>query len=191
MRALFGCVVLLSVCGAAQQTRPKKVLTPEQVAYEQEMKAYNERQAEIRKAANSAYDSEMAREKAPTCAGVWTTYDVNMCLAREQEISEATYKAFTSALRQMLASARPTWPGETVPYVGPTGPAATPETSTAAFEKAESAWKVYAEAECRAVDTEWRSGTIVNSMVSECELRLLRARMHELNTAYDNWLHPH
>ncbi len=72
----------------------------------------------------------------------------------------------------------------TAPIQGPSGIEATPATNTAAFDAAESAWQTYATAECSAVDTYWRGGTIVNSMVSECDLRLARARLRELDTVY-------
>lgn len=194
MRVLGSCLVLLSLSCAAQQVqrpRPKKVLTPAQVEYQQAMKTYNEREAGIRSTANAAYDAEMAREKEKTCPGVSTTFDVNMCLSRESDITDRNYKEFTKALRDILAMPRPQGPGETIPYIGPTGRAATPETSTAAFDTAEAAWKAYATAECGAVDTEWRGGTIVNSMVAECSLRITRSRMHELDVAYSARLHPY
>ena len=55
---------------------------------------------------------------------------------------------------------------------------------TAAFDKAEAAWEVYAGSECDAVDTYWRSGTIVNAMDGECKLRMARARLRELDEMY-------
>jgi uncharacterized protein YecT (DUF1311 family) len=114
-----------------------------------------------------------------------------MCLSHEGDITDGNYKAFTKALRDLLALEPAHFPGEQVPYVGPTGRAATPETSIAAFDKAEAAWKAYADAECGVVDTEWRGGTIVNAMVGECSLQQTRERMHELNTVYSDRLHPH
>jgi uncharacterized protein YecT (DUF1311 family) len=140
-----------------------------------------------RNAANAAYATEAAREKAGTCPNATTTYDINMCLAHEVEITRANYKAFTTALRAMLA---PTPGDDDIPFDGgPTGPAVTSAAKAAAFDAAESAWQTYATAECRAVDTFWRGGTIVNSMVDYCSLRLTRARLHELNDAYDMPLH--
>jgi uncharacterized protein YecT (DUF1311 family) len=168
---------------------PKKVLTPEQLAYQQAIKEYNAKSKELRAAAIAAYNAELAREKAPECPDADNTRDINMCLGHEVELTEANYKAFTTALRGMLALPEPAVPGAPTPYMGPTGPEGTPATNTAAFDAAESAWQAYAKAECSAMDTLWRGGTIVNSIVAECELRMARARMHELDNAYDMQLH--
>jgi uncharacterized protein YecT (DUF1311 family) len=197
MRATILCLALIPALVAAQTApqpapsapRPKKVLTPDQIVYQAQMKTYYAEHTRLTTAANSAYTAEIAREKAPECPNASTTYDINMCLSKEGEITDANYKAFTSALRAMLALPAPTFPGETTPSIGPSGREATPDTNTAAFDAAEAAWHTYTTAECAAIDTLWRGGTIVNSMVGECDLRLTRARLHELNDAYEMPLH--
>jgi uncharacterized protein YecT (DUF1311 family) len=191
MRNLILCLSLLIVVSSTAQTtpRPKKILTPEQIIYQAQMKTYSAEIARLRDVANSAYSAEIAREKAGDCPNVATTYDINMCLSHEEEITEANYKAFITAFRAILALPQPTIPGVKYPILGPSGPEATPETDTAAFDAAESAWHTYATAECNAVDTDWRGGTIVNSMVGQCNLRMARARLHELDTAYSMTLH--
>lgn len=191
MRITVLCLALsLTTCGLAQTTlRPKKILTLDQIAYQVALKTYNAERDRLLTAANSAFDAEAAREKAPECPGADTTYAINMCLSHEVEVTAANYKAFTSGLRAVLALPRPTFSGETTPIIGPTGPEATPATNTAAFDTAEAAWRTYATAECNAVDTYWRGGTIVNAMVGECNLRIARARLHEMDNAYDMLLH--
>jgi uncharacterized protein YecT (DUF1311 family) len=166
----------------------KKVLTPDQIAYQAALKTYQAQADKLRAAAVAAYNAELPREKSPTCPNVVSTHAINECLAHENDITNANLKAFTTTLRAMLALPAPKFPGET-PYIGPSGPAATPATNTAAFDAAELAWQTYATAECNAVDTEWRGGTIVYSKVGYCNLRLARARLHELDTAYDTLLH--
>jgi uncharacterized protein YecT (DUF1311 family) len=192
MRTVIFCFALISSFAAAQTTpqqpRPKKVLTPEQIAYQAQIKTYNAERDRLRDEANSAYSAEIAREKAGDCPNSTNTYDFNMCLSHEEEITQANYKVFVTTLRAMLALPEPAMPGES-PYIGPTGPAATPAANAAAFDAAESAWHAYATAECNAVDTLWRSGTIVNEMVGLCNLRMARARLHELDVAYD--MHSH
>jgi uncharacterized protein YecT (DUF1311 family) len=193
MRTVILCFALISSFATAQTTpqqpRPKKILTPDQIAYQQQMKTYNAQVDTLRADANSAYSAEIAREKAGDCPNAVSTYDINMCLAHENDVTDANYKAYTSALRAMLALPYPSTPGIETPIMGPTGPAATPVTNTAAFDAAELAWHAYATAECNAVDTLWRSGTIVNAMVGYCELRMTRGRLHELDDAYD--MHSH
>jgi uncharacterized protein YecT (DUF1311 family) len=164
--------------------RPHKVLTPEQVAFQQALKDYNAQMDKLRATALGAYSAEMAREKVPECPDAGTTYAINMCLVHEGEITDANYKTFTRAVRAMLALPGPAVPGLPMPVIGPSGPEGTPATNTAAFDKAEAAWQTYARAECDAVDTYWRGGTIVNAMDGECGLRLSRARMKEADDLY-------
>ena len=185
---------LFAVCANAQtpvNNHPKKVLTPEQLAYRQAAKEYRAKLDKLRADATAAYNAELVREKAPDCPDAQTTYDTNMCLGHEMDLTLANYQGFTTALRAMLSEPEPAMPGIPTPYIGPTGPAGTPATNTAAFDAAESAWQAYAKAECGAMDTFWRSGTIVNAIVGECDLRMARARMHELDSAYDTLLRPH
>jgi uncharacterized protein YecT (DUF1311 family) len=192
MRTKILCLSLgISTCALAQAApRPPKVLTPDQIAYQQALTDTRAKLDKLRAAAVTAYNAELAREKAPECPSAVTTYDINMCLSHENDLTDANYKAYTTALRAMLAMPVPKMPAAPdTPYVGPSGPEATPATNTAAFDAAEAAWQTYAKAECGAVDTYWRGGTIVNSMVGECDLRQSRARLHELDTVY-NVTHP-
>jgi uncharacterized protein YecT (DUF1311 family) len=191
-RAILAALLAVSVSAQTlPNNRPKNILTPEQLAYQQAMNDYNAKLDKLRAAATAAYSVELAREKAPECPGADNTRDFNLCLGHEIDLTDANYKTFTTALRAMLASPSPAVPGNPTPDVGPTGPAGTPATNTAAFDAAESAWQAYAKAECSATDTRWRGGTIVNSIVADCELRMARSRMHELDTAYEMELHPH
>ena len=196
MRATF---LFLTLCvstsvlaqSQSQTTRPKKVLTPDQIAYQQSLKTYSAEMDRLRAAANAVLTAESTREKAPECPNANTTYDTNMCLSHEGDLTDANFKAFAGDIRAILAAPAPRFPGQPeIPDIGPTGPSATSATNTAAFDKAEASWQAYAAAECSAVDTFWRGGTIVNSMVGECNLRMSRARMHELAAAYSVLLHP-
>lgn len=189
---LFLCCLIDAAFAVAQTTpHATKILTPGQTAYQQALKAYNAQIDTLRAAGNRAFAAEMARQKAPACPDARTTYEINQCLAHERDLTDASYKAFTSALRAMLALPEPQVPGLEYPLTGPSGPEATPATSTAAFNAAEAAWRTYAEAECNAVDTEWRGGTVVTSVVLDCNLRQARTRLQELDQAYSTRLHPH
>ena len=82
MRATILCLALIPALAAAQTTpqpaRPKKVLTPDQIAYQQDLKTYRAQADTIRSAATAAFVAEAAREKAPECPNASTTYDINM-----------------------------------------------------------------------------------------------------------------
>lgn len=185
---------LLAICAHAQTSihkAPKKVLTPEQMSYQQEERDYAATLGKLRMTAIAAFSAELARDKTPVCPNAGSTYELNSCLDHEIEVTNTNYKTFIAALRAMLLTPEPTVPGAPTPIVGPTGEEATPATNIAAFDAAESAWQTYAKAECSAVDTYWRGGTIVNAMVGECSLRMSRSRLRELNDAYEATIHPH
>ena len=178
-------IIVVAQTSTQAPPRPQKVLTPEQAAYKKAIDDFGEQSIKLHAAAVAAYDAEMAREKAPRCPNADNTYAINMCLAHENDLTDANYKAFVQAIRAMLALTPPQTPDMPKPYEGPTGPGRTSATETAAFDQAEAAWQAYFVAECSgAVDTHWRGGTIVNAMDAECGLRLARARMHELDLVY-------
>jgi uncharacterized protein YecT (DUF1311 family) len=187
MRTAISCLVLsLSVCCLAQGNQhPKKILTPEQIAIQQSSKSYYAELTRLRSAVTAAYDAEVSREKTVDCPNASNTRDQITCLSHEMDVTKANYTAFTTALRAILALDS----GNSPDQAGPTGNPATPAMNTAAFDTAEAAWHTYSTAECNAMDTFWRGGTIVNSMVGECTLRVARSRLHELNNAYDMLLH--
>jgi uncharacterized protein YecT (DUF1311 family) len=193
LRSCF-LTLCISACALAQSqsqtTRPKKVLTPGQIAFQQNLKTYRAEMDRLRASANAALAAESTRENAPECPNANTTFDTNVCLSHEVNLTEDNFKAFAADIRAMLAATAPRFPGQPeIPDIGPTSPSATSATNTAAFDKSEASWQAYAADECSAVDTFWRGGTIVNSMVGECNLRVTRARMHELAAAYSDLLH--
>jgi len=183
--ALFAATLIPTLASAQTAAppppqRPNKTLTLEQAAYKKAIDDFGDQSVKLHAAALAAYNTEIAREKAPRCPGADNTYAINMCLAHENELTDANYKAFVQAVRALIALSAPEIPDMS----GPTGPSRTSATETAAFDKAEAAWQAYYVAECGAVDTHWRGGTIVNAMDAECGLRLAHARMHELDQVY-------
>jgi uncharacterized protein YecT (DUF1311 family) len=194
MRTILLVLAFLPALAIAQTTPqpsgPQKVLTPDQAAYQAALKSYNAQADRLRARAKAALNAEVAREAVPPCPNAVVNVEIDNCMARENHITTANLKAFTAALRELLALPEPRIPGMTYPIRGPSGPEGTPATNTAAFDKTEAVWQPYAKAECDAEDVEWRGGTIVNFMDAKCELRQSRARLHELREAYDMVLEP-
>src|SRR6266702_583101 len=198
MRAAILSLALIPALALAQTApqpappiaRPAKVPTSEQIASRAALKTYDAKADHLRARAKSALAAETARESQPICPNAGSTVEVNNCVSHEMDITNANLKAFTTALRELLALPSPPIPGATYPIIGPSGPEATPATNTVAFDATETSWRAYAKAECDAEDTEWRGGTIVNVMDGQCELRQSRARLRELRTAYDEFLAP-
>ena len=108
-----------------------------------------------------------------------TTYDINMCLAKEVEVTTANYKAYTSALRSAEALSSP---GES--ETGPTGKPLTPAQRSQNLDTVESAWNTFYEAQYSAAFDAYRGGTIAPSIQLNCNLQLIRDRMHELESIY-------
>ena len=117
----------------------------------------------VRGQAKAAFEREMAREKAGDCKDANTTYAINVCLGRESETSSANYKAFTDAVRALLAS---TSQGQED------------------FDQAQAAWEKYSHLQCSAAFDLYKGGTIAPSTQTSCSLMLLRSHMRELGAVY-------
>ena len=77
-----------------------------------QVKKFFEQRAALQTQAKSAFDREMAREKAGDCHDANTTYDIVMCLEKANESTGANYQAYAGALRAMLAQKNPYDNGE-------------------------------------------------------------------------------
>ena len=186
--AVLCSLVITGLALATQQsdTKPKKVLTPEQQAYQEELKRIPAEQERLRAAAKQAFDAEMAREKAGDCTAAQTTYDFNMCYSKQNAITEENYKAYTGAVRALLGLEHPLAPGEKEGPLppGPAGPQLTPEEDVAEFDETESLWAAYKEAECTVAFHQFGGGTGGPSAGMECRLRLTRSHMRDLDSVY-------
>jgi len=103
------------------------------------------------------------------------------CMEREVEKTKANYEAYVGALRSSEALASP----EEKPGAEPLpGRPLRPDERGKEFHNAESAWQVYAKAQCAAAYDTSREGTSARVTQLECDLRLLRDRMSELESIY-------
>jgi uncharacterized protein YecT (DUF1311 family) len=150
-------------------------------AQTKESQGYFSQLQEFQKLGRAAYSSEEAREKAGSCPEARTTYDINVCLGKEVDKTETNYKIYTDALRSVEGLASPDASGAG----GPTGKALTPEERLKAFDKVESAWRVYYEAQCSDAYDAYQGGDIAPSIDLTCRFRLMRDRMHELESIFD------
>ena len=137
-----------------------------------------------RNQAQTAFDKEMAREKAGDCPNANNTYEINACLGKEAAITASNYEAFVEALRSLLELLNSEYPSDAI---GP-GKALTAGEVLKEFDQVEAAWNTYYHAQCSAVYNDYKGGTIAPSMKMSCELLLTRNRMRELNQIYDGEL---
>jgi hypothetical protein len=173
--------------------KPHKVLTPEQKAYQQQYRQFNEERMKLLAQGKQAYEAEIAREKAGDKAGeckdAGTTYDWNICLGRDATITEANYTAFTAAIRALLALKVPAFPGEDQNFVGMTGKPLTSEEQVKEFDTLESLWQKYLERATSAAYDQFKGGTLAPSFEVQCRRDLMRSHMHELHLIYgDLWM---
>jgi uncharacterized protein YecT (DUF1311 family) len=104
-----------------------------------------------------------------------TTIEVNACLGKVLDAVEAEHLKYAAAARARLKRAAES--------VGPDERGL--REAPADFEKAETAWAAYRDAECGAVYAYYSSGTIRESMDLTCELRLTRLHTHAI---WSEWL---
>jgi uncharacterized protein YecT (DUF1311 family) len=192
----IGAMILITIfasqhCTGQQQgpERPKKVLTPEQVLYQKQSKAYLAKRLSLQGQAKQVFDAEMAREKAGDCPNAATTYDSNVCLGRELTLTEQNLKSYEGIIEGLL-SPPPQMPGQAGANVpGPAGPSLTPKQLTEEFESVERGWRAYRETACAAAFHQFDGGTGGPSFQMECELKLTRDHMRELDMIYGGDLH--
>ncbi|QEE27834.1 hypothetical protein FTW19_07390 [Terriglobus albidus] len=150
------------------------VMIPQRAVGQGSGNSLTERQRLV-KQAQEAFDREMAREKAGDCRGVSTTREVLECLEKEGNTSEANYKAFTGALRKMLASYGDDASGS--------------QELVQEFDAIEGAWRGYKKQMCMAAYDLNKGGTIAPVNEGTCHQTLLRGHMRELRDVYDHlWI---
>jgi len=136
---------------------------------------------QLQSAAKSSYSAEMTRTKTRVCGRAFSTYEMEACMERELEKTKANYQAYVGALRSSEALASPEEQPRTDPLPGRPLP---PDERAKKFDAVESAWQAYAKAQCATAYDISREGTSATVTQLECDVRLLRDRMSELESVY-------
>lgn len=171
----------------AQQIAPpgEKVLTPEQEAGRQQWNEWFTKRQQLQAQAKQVYGAEITREKAGDCPSAQTTYDFNVCYSRQLEITDAALASYENIIRQLISAP----PGQTPSTAGPAGPSLTPDQLRAEFERVELIWQNYRQTACTAAFHQFTGGTGGPSFQAECQLKLTRDHLQELNLIYGADLH--
>jgi uncharacterized protein YecT (DUF1311 family) len=193
---LFGILILLPRFFGQQDTpqvesaHPRKVLTPEQKVYQQQEREFIAKRQVLQAQAKQIYDAEMAREKSVDCPDAQTTYDFNVCYGKQGTITDQNLSSFEGIIRELLAPGPAMPAAETgEPVRGIAGPALTPQQLSAEFDRVEQSWRQYRDAACTAAFHQFGGGTGGPSFELQCELKLTRNHIRELDMIYGNDLH--
>lgn len=160
---------------------------------QQQWADYLARRQTLQAQAKQILGAETARESAPNCPSATTTYDLNLCYQRQTQITAASLSSLDTIIRELLAPPpRSPVSGQISPAVagpGPAVPALAPQQLIAEFSHVEQTWDQYRDAACTAAGHQFHGGTGGSGIQGECELRLTRDHIRELNLIYGAVLH--
>jgi hypothetical protein len=184
MLLCVGCLFLTSESQSQTAPRPKKVLTPEQQSYQDQLAKWRKDYEALRVKATDALKKATALSESSECRNAGTTYDITSCFFKQNEATAAEYASFTSSLRDMLALAAPEFPGEKR-MAGPSGFPLTAPELTDQFDQLESRWKAYRDIAAKATHDQWGGGSGGPPAELSARIQLLRSHMQELLMIYD------
>ena len=127
----------------------------------------------------------MKREKERNCGDEGNTRAIVACLAEEDEMATANYRAYVGAIRSLLGIMG----AEEDELPAHTGQPLTSEELVRNFDTAESAWQKYREAQGKAAYDQFKGGTASGPEAGFCELMMVRNHMRELERIYYVRLH--
>ena len=189
-------ILLLPPCSIGQQSqaqsataKPRKVLTTEQKVYQEQWREYMAKRHNLQAQAKQVFESEMLREKAGDCPDANSTYEINVCYTSQVTITEQNLKSYEVTIRDLMAP-MPQLPGNpTSSMPGPAGPTLTPDHVLEQFDRVEEVWRQYSDTACTAAFHQFEGGTGGPSFQMECQLKLARDHMRELDMVYGSDLH--
>lgn len=177
-------VVASSLAGQQAAPLPQKALTPEQKDRQQQWSAWSQKRQQLQAQGRQVFAEETAREKAGDCQNAETTYDFNVCFGRQLQLAEASLKSYQDIIRQLMTPP----PGET-PAPLQSASAPTPGPLQAEFDRVEQTWQPYRQTACTAAFHQFSGGSGGPSFEEECELKLTRDHLRELDMIYGAALH--
>jgi len=185
------CVLLaLSAPAFGQQTpsNPKKILTPEQQKFQQQMQEVGAQRQNLRAQAKQAFDAEMVREKSGDCPNAKSTHEFNICYGKAVTVTDQNLTAYEKAIRDILGLHYPNFTGQP-PSPGLAGSQPTSEQEVAEFDHLEQLWRAYLDSAATTAFHQFDGGTGGPSFKMETHLRLTRNHMREIDTLYGGLLH--
>ena len=170
-------------------TEQKKILTPEQKVYQQQSREWMERRRQLQAQAKEIFDAEMGADKAGDCPGANTTYDANVCLGNVLIAAGQRLESFERVIHDLQAPGPRMAGAPEAPADGIAGHVLTPDQLTQEFDSLEELWRRYHTAARTAAFHRFNGGTGAPSFEAECEVKLTRGHMRELDMIYGSDLH--
>jgi uncharacterized protein YecT (DUF1311 family) len=156
---------------------------PKQLDYQEEW-----RQG-LQAKAKQIFDAEAEREGSGDCSSSNTTADFDNCFGQRLEETATNLKNFDGVIRQWQSGSPQMSVSAAETTAGPAGPELTPAQHAAEFDRLENAWQQYRELACEAAFHQFDGGTGAPSFQMQCELKLTRAHLRELDLIYGSDLH--
>lgn len=100
-----------------------------------------------------------AANPEPNCSAPTSNYDARVCGGRKLEAAKQEMSRYLDASRRKTQG-----DGKAL----------------AALDESQKTWQAYKGAQCNAIYTKWREGSIAGVLGVECEVALTKARTHEL-----------
>ena len=139
--------------------------------------------------AKQVFESEMLREKAGDCPDANSTYAFNICYGNQVTITDQNLKNYESTIQELMAPI-PIMPGNSADNMPEQAvPSLAPQQVLEEFDHLEEVWRQYRETACSAAYHEFHGGTGGPSFQMECQLKLARDHMRELDMVYGSDLH--
>jgi uncharacterized protein YecT (DUF1311 family) len=139
--------------------------------------------------ARQIFAAEMTREQAGDCPSAQTTVDFNTCFADRLTLAGQSLKRYEEIIRDLTdPSPRAENPAQENPQAI-TGSVLTPQQHLAEFDRVEQAWRQYTSTACKAAFHQFEGGSGGPSFEEQCELKLTRNHIRELDMIYGEDLH--
>jgi len=188
LTAICLAIFLSPICIAQQtpdnQPAPKKPLTPEQQAYRQ----WTEKHSSLQAQGKQIFSAEIAREQVGDCKDANTTADFDNCYGDQLTITDQNLTRFEAVIRALQAGP-PQDPAEATAQTPASGQQLSPQQLAHEFDNVEQLWRQYRDTACKAAFHQFDGGSGAASFEMQCELKLTRDHMRELDTIYGVDLH--
>jgi hypothetical protein len=93
--------------GQQDPSHPKKIMTPEQQQFQQQMREVDAQRQNLRAQAKQAFDAEMAREKSGDCPNATSTYEFNICYGKAVTVTDQNLTTYEKNIRDLLGCITP------------------------------------------------------------------------------------